>query len=495
MTSLLSAQASIALQGLVLAGGQSLRFKTGTPKLLEQLCGQAIVTYPVKALADLGVDTIVVSSPDLTPLKATIIREIAPLLEPTFVIQHTPQGTADAVACTQSLWHKEHILIINGDMPLVTPALIARLYEQHLLKNADASFVIAHNPDPSLDTYYFTGSHAEEVEFVHKTGDHGHADKNLCCIDAGIYIFKTTLLHSWITSVQDTADHYCTDIVHYAQQAGCVLNSITAPYDDIREVNTPQDFWVAQQIKRAEIIRHWMHQGVVFTMPQTVHIDINVTIKPGTRIGGGVHLFGKTSIGAECSIGEFSIIEDSVMHDRATILPHSVITESTIGMHAAVGPFAHLRPGTRIDDHVTIGNFVEITRSKVGIGSKIKHLSYVGDATIHKEVNIGAGTIICNYDGFKKHPTTIGEQAFIGSNSTIIAPASIGEKAFTAAGSVITDPVPANALAIARSRQVNKDGYAEKIREHAQNPQKKEASDNQLSMSIIPTPESMIETR
>ena len=203
-----------------------------------------------------------------------------------------------------------------------------------------------------------------------------------------------------------------------------------------------------------------MEHGVRFSVAHNVHIDLDVVIGPGTYIGCGVHLLLGTKIGSHCRVHEYAALENVTVGDNTHIYPFSIIKDSTVGKHAHVGPFAHIRDHSVIADNATIGNFVEIKNSTIDNGSKAKHLAYIGDAEVGKQVNIGAGTITCNYDGQKKHKTIIKDNAFIGSNNTLIAPVTIEEGAYTAGGSTITHDVPAQALAIARVKQINKPGYA-----------------------------------
>ncbi len=238
---------------------------------------------------------------------------------------------------------------------------------------------------------------------------------------------------------------------------------ILAPFDHVRSVDTYQDIWAVEQIKRAELIRFWMDHGVRFSAAQNVHVDIDVNIGAGTFIGSGVHLFKGSRIGTNNKIDAFSIIDHAILGNKVTVHPHSIIKNSSIGDHAQIGPFAHIQADTIIGEHCALGNFVEIKRTTIGNHSKAKHLTYLGNAHIGAHVNIGAGTITCNYNGKTKEKTYIKDNVFIGSNNSLVAPITIAEDAFTAAGSVITEDVPAQALAIARARQVNKEGYAQRF--------------------------------
>jgi bifunctional UDP-N-acetylglucosamine pyrophosphorylase/glucosamine-1-phosphate N-acetyltransferase len=241
------------------------------------------------------------------------------------------------------------------------------------------------------------------------------------------------------------------------------VHAIPVAYDDVRGVNTLQELWEVEQIKRSEFIRHWMANGVRFELAQSIHIDINVKIGAGSFIGTGVHLLGNTTVGEESWIGAFTIVEDSTIGSNTMIHSHTVVQDSVIGDNVHVGPFARLRSNVHVGNSVDIGNFVELKRTTVEDGARAKHLAYLGDATVGKAVNIGAGTVTCNYDGVQKHKTVIEEGVFVGSNNTLIAPIKVGKGAYTAGGSTITSDVPAGSLAIGRARQETKDGYAHKL--------------------------------
>jgi bifunctional UDP-N-acetylglucosamine pyrophosphorylase/glucosamine-1-phosphate N-acetyltransferase len=233
----------------------------------------------------------------------------------------------------------------------------------------------------------------------------------------------------------------------------------------VRGINTLEELWAAEQIKRSELIKYHMSNGVRFLVPQNTHVDTTVSIEPGCVIGSGVQLTGHTTIGKKSVVNHFSVLHNTIIHDRVTIKSHSVIENSVIQTEAQVGPFAYLRDHTIIENNVVIGSFVECKKTTFGSYSKAKHLTYLGDATIGNEVNIGGGTITANHDGMHKHKTVIKDRAYIGANNTLVAPVSINESAYTAAGSTITESVPSNALAIARSRQLNKINYVPLLKE------------------------------
>jgi bifunctional UDP-N-acetylglucosamine pyrophosphorylase/glucosamine-1-phosphate N-acetyltransferase len=453
---------AITLQAIVLAAGKSSRFKTGISKLQYTVCGQPLLLYPLKVLQRLSIPTILV----LGYQKDTIHNLLTnySLSNLTWVEQPEPKGTGDAVQCALPNLTAEHILILNGDVPLLTTELVEELIHQHLETNAALSFITAHNADPALQGY---GRVTQEegklriVEARNLKNDIPTSD----CVNAGIYLVKRVLLQEALSQVKPnviTQEIYLTDIIEILSNQEHKITTITALFDTIRGVNTFKELWAVEQIKRSELIGHWMDQGVHFTSPHNVHIDCDVSLGSGTQVGAGVILLKGTTVGAHCSIGPYSVIGNSVFEDGVTILSHCVINDSKIKSQAQIGPFAHLRRNVLVGKKSVIGNFVEATSSTIGDYAKAKHLSYIGNAHIGSHANIGAGTITCNYDGSQKHVTHIGEHAHIGSNNSLVAPVHIGSHAVTGAGSVITEDVPAQSLALARSRQINKLNYAKK---------------------------------
>ncbi|HSW74185.1 MAG TPA: bifunctional UDP-N-acetylglucosamine diphosphorylase/glucosamine-1-phosphate N-acetyltransferase GlmU, partial [Candidatus Limnocylindria bacterium] len=456
------------IQAIVLAAGSSSRFKTGKTKLVEKICGQEMILYPTKLLHELNIPTTMVVGFQKEYVQTAVSQQLE---NTTFVVQESQQGTGHAIACSRSTWQEDTLLIMNGDMPLVTRDIIEQLYTHHHASNAAVSFVIAHNADPSLQGYgrviQEDNRVLEIIEAKEFRGDpHQH-----CCINAGIYLVKRSFLETIIDEFKQSnisKEFYFTDIVKLANERNLPVTTTVAPFDRIRGINTFQELWIAEQIKRAELIRYWMECGVHFSAAQNVHIDVGVTIGVGTRIGCGVHLLGRTTIGSHTNIHEFSSLENSTIGDHVKVYAHCIIKDTTIDAHAQVGPFAHLHHEVHIGSETIIGNFVEMKKTTIGTQSKAKHLAYLGDATIGSHVNIGAGTITCNHNGSKKNPTTIADHAYIGTNNSLVAPVTIGNNAYTAAGSVITDDVPAYALAIGRARQVTKEGYVHTMKEAQQ---------------------------
>jgi bifunctional UDP-N-acetylglucosamine pyrophosphorylase/glucosamine-1-phosphate N-acetyltransferase len=452
------------LQAIILAAGKSTRFNTEKTKLAEPICGQAMILFPTKLLQSLHISTTIVVGYQQEIVKNLVTTAHGETIE--FVVQEKQNGTGHALACTAASWNKDHILVLNGDVPLITAETITSLWQEHIRNNAAISFVTACNPNDTAQSYgrvVKTGNNIAIVEAKDFTGDvHEH-----CCINAGIYLINKDFLQNYIATLNDNnanKEFYITDLVKIASENNLTVATTKASFDTIRGINTFQELWAVEQIKRSELITYWMDHGVRFSLPHHVHLEPNVTIGQGSFINGSVHLLGNTAVGKNCVIKEFSSLENVIIEDNVTVHSHCVIKNTYIQSGAEVGPFAHLRSNVTIGTNSTIGNFVEVKNSTIGVNTKAKHLTYIGDATIGSKVNIGAGTIICNYDGINKHKTVIQDHAFIGSNNTLVAPITIGHNAFTAAGSTLTTDVPDNALAIARSQQINKYDYVKKVK-------------------------------
>lgn len=278
-------------------------------------------------------------------------------------------------------------------------------------------------------------------------------------------------------------EFYITDLIKIASDNNNIITTVSAPFDMVRGINTLHELWAAEQIKRSEIIKDWMEKGVRFSVAQNVHIDLDVVIGAGSYIGCGVHLLAGTKIGKNCKIHEFSSLSNVEVGDNTDIYPFCMLNDSTVGSNASIGPFAHIKNSAQIGNGAVIGNFVEIKESIIGDHSKAKHLAYIGNAHLGSRVNVGAGTIFCNHNGVSKNRTIVEDNAFIGSNNTLVAPLTIGRQSFTAAGSVITQDVPAGSLAIGRSRQINKEGYVEKLTPAQVNEGLPEQADEQILFS------------
>lgn len=452
------------LQAIVLAAGKSTPFNTEKTKLVEKICGQEMILYPTKLLQELGIATTVVIGYQKELVSAVIIKQHQDRIH--FVTQEDPQGTAHAILSARDSFKDEHILIMHGDMPLVTPEIIEKLYAKHLETKSTVSFIVAHNDDPSGMNYGRIVKDNNKIKIVEAKEFKGDVNDH-CCVNAGIYIVTKKFLINNIDEIEKneaSKQFYFTDIIKIASDQDEPIATIQTSFDRIRGINNFQELWAAEHIKRSELIKHWMDRGVRFSVAQNVHIDLDVTIGSGSYIGCGVHILRGSKLGKNCFVHEFSSIEDSQLGDNVVIYSHCIVKETQTGNNVQIGPFAHVSSNTTIHDNAVIGNFVEVKRSVVGSNTKAKHLTYLGDADIGTNVNIGAGTITCNHDGITKHKTIIQDGAYIGSNNTLVAPVTIEKNAYTAAGSTITQTVPEDALGIGRARQVNKEGYAKKLR-------------------------------
>lgn len=462
------------MQAVLLAGGRAKRFNSGKSKFIETVCGKELIHYPVSLLQSLQIP--------ITMVVGSTGNHIKNCLEQyqniQYVKQAIPQGTANAVRQSKVAWSCKYLLIMKADIPLLTAATIEKMYKKHIETQAAITFLYAHNSDTSgtqydkvikNDTCYTIKPYAELVNDT--TEDH-------CCINTEVYLITRSFIEQYLDQIKRkeiTGEYHISDLIDIAYQTKHRVNALSVPFDQIRGVSTLQEIWAVEQIKRAELIKQWMEKGVRFCTAQTVHLDADIHIGTGSSIGGGVHITRGTTIGNNCMIGPFALINNTKIGDNVRIESHSVLHHASVGNNCVIGPFAHVQEKSILEEGCHIGNFVEIKRSTMGKHTKAKHLAYIGDALIGSHVNIGAGAITCNYDGKTKHTTTIHNYAFIGTNNSLVAPVTIGERAFTAAGSVITDHVPAEALAIARAKQVNKEGYTTQThKEPADNKQEPE---------------------
>lgn len=454
-------------QAIIFAAGRSTRFNTEKTKVSFSLCGKEIILWVLDAFTQCIIKPAVIVGHQKEMVIDVLQKKSRDAV--TIIEQQEQRGTGHAFLCSQPAWLAEHLIVTNGDMPLITSDLMNELYKYHTDTAADLTFVKTHYDLPGHT--YGRIVHANNMIRIVEAKHFDHTMQHEGFINAGVYIIKKRVAEHLIKFLQphpQTNQIYITDLVELAQKFNYRVEMFTVNYDSVRGVNTLQELWEAEHIKRSALIKYWMHRGVRFTFPHTVHIDHDVTIGSDTVIEAGVSLKNGTKIGTHCTIHAFAQMANSSLADNVTVFSHSVITDATIHKHAKIGPFAHIRNSTVIHENAVIGNFVETTKSTVGPHSKAKHLSYLGNATLGSHVNVGAGTITGNYNGFIKQETVIGDRVQIGCNNSLIAPLIIEKGAITAAGSCITEKVPENALALARARQVTKEGYAEVLREKCQ---------------------------
>jgi len=454
------------LAALVLAAGQGKRMKTQLPKVLHRCGGIPLVAHVVRlALARKCSPVVVVVSPaTLAP-----VREVMTALFPDaplrFAVQTTPRGTGDAARVgLEALGRFDgRVLILYGDVPLLRPATIARL--EKAARKAPLALLTA-----ELDDATGYGRVVRASATVARIVEHKDATADELAIreiNAGVYVTRASLLRRAVKSLSAQnaqGELYLTDIVPLAARAGGAVPVQVDDFAEVRGVNTRAELAQAELTLRARLVAEHQAAGVTFRDPASVVIGVDVKLEPDVEIGAGVQLHGKVKIGRGTRVEGPTLIRDSVIAGGAEINAFCHIDGAEVSRGAKVGPFARLRPGAQLDDEAHVGNFVEVKKARVGKGAKANHLAYIGDATVGAGANIGAGTITCNYDGVNKNPTTIGKGAFIGSNSTLVAPIVIGDGAYVAAGSTLTHEVPKDALAFGRARQSNREGYAAELR-------------------------------
>lgn len=353
--------ASAGVQAIVLAAGRAKRFNTQTSKLLATICGQEMVLYVTKALAELTIETTVVVGYQAESVKKVIETVHGPLIK--FVLQEKQGGTGHAVLCTEDYWHADNILVMNGDMPLVTPDIIGALCEAHQKTNAVASIVVAHDLDPSgaYGRIVKSGNSLKIVEAKEFTADiteHPY-------INAGIYIFKRSFIEQYLPNLETNKtsnELHITDLIAIASNNKDVIATITVPFDRVRGINTLKELWQAEQIKRADIMSFWMLQGVRFAMPHTCHIDLNVRIGAGSCIEGNVMLRGQTIIGADCYISNGCNLCDAILADHVVIRPYTILENVQVKTGTVIGPFIYLRDQSVNNDfHIPGGKSHEST--------------------------------------------------------------------------------------------------------------------------------------
>jgi bifunctional UDP-N-acetylglucosamine pyrophosphorylase/glucosamine-1-phosphate N-acetyltransferase len=449
---------------VILAAGKGTRLKSSLAKVLHRAGGRALVEQVLRACAPLGAKKTVV-------VVGHQAEQVAAVVEPTgatTVLQQPQHGTGHAMqVARRALGSAKLVVVLPGDAPLVRNETLRALVAAHRAGNAAATILSAVVSDPSGYGRIVRKSETQVGAIVEES-QLSDEQREINEINSSIYCFTLEKLWPALAQVKPNNKHhelYLTDAIAVLASKGETVLAQIAP--DPREVlgcNTRADLAEVDRILREWKRNALMNAGVTIQLPDTVLVDPEVIAGEDTVIEPAVHLLGKTKIGARCTIRTGSVLTDATLGDDVIVEPHCVIANSRLDERVTVGPFARLRADTHLKAGVHIGNFVELKKSTLGEGTKAGHLTYLGDAKIGSKTNIGAGTITCNYDGFHKYPTTIGNHVFIGSDAALVAPVRIGDRAYVAAGSTITDNVPAEALGIARGRQANKPGWAAKKR-------------------------------
>ena len=453
-----------ALTAVILAAGQGTRMRSQLPKMLHPLCGRPLVGWPIAAARAAGADRIVVVDSPVNALRDHLPEGVST------VVQHEPNGTGGAVqAAAEQIDAQATVLVMPGDAPLVTVEAIAGLVAAHEAAGAAATMATMILADPSgYGRVARDASGAVERVVETKTaGDATAEELQIDEVNSSIFAFEGGALLQALAALRpDNAQRelYLPDVLPALRAAGRTVGAhVLADAADALGVNDRVQLAQARAIAQQRIHDAHGRAGVTIVDPASTLIDVGVTIGEDTVVEPSSFLRGATRIGRCCTVGPLTTLIDATLHDEVAV-PHSYVVQAEIESRATVGPFAYLRPGTVLRERAKAGTFVEIKNSDVGRGSKVPHLSYIGDAQIGVDTNLGAATITANYDGVHKHRTTIGDRVHTSVDTTLIAPVTIGDDAYTAANSAITKDVPPGALGVARERQTNIEGYADRKR-------------------------------
>jgi bifunctional UDP-N-acetylglucosamine pyrophosphorylase/glucosamine-1-phosphate N-acetyltransferase len=434
-----------SLSILVLAAGAGTRMKSALPKVLHPILGKPLLEYVLSAASALRPKAMgVILGVGRHQVQAALEKSGHKNL--TYIVQRQPKGSGHAVIQALPWLRKQKgaLLVVYGDTPLLTSETLKQLAGAHATSKNAATFLAMDVADPT--GYGRMVMHGNNLDRIVEHKDASEAEKRITRVNSGVACWDIQKLVSVLPKLKPNnakREYYLTDCVELLRAQGYPVGVITASdAGETQGINNRAELAQAAAVSRKRILDHWMREGVTVIDPATTYIDADVTIGPDTRIGPGTVITGPTTIGSNCEILPYCVIEKSVVKDGVKI-----------------GPFAHLRPASVVDPGVHIGNFVEIKKARLKTGSKINHLTYIGDAEIGERTNVGAGTITCNYDGVAKNFTRVEADVFIGSNANLVAPVRIGRGAMIAAGSTITENVPPNALAVARSRQMMKAHY------------------------------------
>jgi bifunctional UDP-N-acetylglucosamine pyrophosphorylase/glucosamine-1-phosphate N-acetyltransferase len=455
------------LAAVVLCAGKGTRMKSERAKVLHPLLGRPLAYYPIACALEAGATQIVVVVGHQSETVRRELEQQFPGQPLAFALQEAPKGTGDAVAAARStlVAATGPVLVLYGDVPLLTPGTLGRLLAAFRAGGAPLAMVSCRPPDPAGYGRLVRGADGHVTHVVEER-DASDAQRSLSEVNAGIYVADARFLWGAVETLTPhnaQGELYLTDLVAKAAKLGPVA-VVEAPAEETAGVNDRAELADRAAVLRARINRRHLIAGVTLVQPETVSIDDGVEIGPETIIGPQVSISGACEIGSGVTIGQGSVLLHSTVGDGTEIKPYSMLEEAVVGPRCHVGPFARLRPGSVLDEGAHVGNFVETKKTHLKRGAKANHLSYLGDAEIGAGSNIGAGTITCNYDGVVKHQTVLGEGVFIGSDTQLVAPVRIGDGAFIGAGSTITEDVPANALALSRTPQSVKENWAERRR-------------------------------
>ncbi|MFZ0089652.1 MAG: bifunctional UDP-N-acetylglucosamine diphosphorylase/glucosamine-1-phosphate N-acetyltransferase GlmU [Solirubrobacteraceae bacterium] len=456
---------------VILAAGQGTRMRSSMPKLLHPLCGRPLVHWPIAAARAAGAGKVVVVDSPARPLEAALLDGVA------LAVQERPLGTADAVrAAAGEINGEDTVVVVNGDAPLITAESLRALVASHERSGAAATIATMVLDDPAGYGRVVRAADGtvQRVVETKAAGDASEAELRIREVNTGMFAFDAAALTSALAQVRaDNAqgEHYLPDVlpILHAAQRPVHAFELDDP-DELLGINDRRQLARVTAVAQRQISERHMLAGVTIVNPEATVIDVDVTIGEDVVVAPFTSLHGSTCVGRRSTVGPHSTVIDAQVGEEARIV-HAYITGAVVGDRVSVGPFAYLRPGTILREGSKAGSFVEIKNSDVGRDTKVPHLSYIGDADIGEQTNLGASTITANYDGYRKNRTTIGHRVKTAVDTTFVAPVAIGDDAFTAAGSVIGEDVPPGALGgspgVAKTQQRNVAGYAERRRERA----------------------------
>ena len=446
---------------VILAAGMGTRMKSKMPKVLHTVCGKPLSKWVIDASKAAGADKVCA----VVGHKAETVKEVlGDVCE--FALQAEQKGTGHAVmqAIDVIKNSKGEVVILNGDTPLITAETINKAIEYHKNNDNQATVITAILDDTTGYGRIVRDNDGSVLKIVEQK-DASEEEKKINEVNSGMYVFDAqSLVYALdkITPNNAQGEYYLTDTLEILLSAGKKIGGYAiSDNDEIRGINDRVQLNEAEKIMQKRINEYHMRNGVTMRNPESVYIEDGVEIGNDTEICQNVTIKSGTKIGSDCVIGSGSMLDRAVIHDGVDVLS-SVILESEVDEGTHVGPFAYIRPNCHVGKEVKVGDFVELKNSNIDDGTKISHLTYIGDSDVGKRVNFGCGTVTCNYDGKKKYRTTIGDDCFVGCNTNFVSPINVGDGVYIAAGSTITEDIPENSLSIARARQVNKEGWKDK---------------------------------
>ena len=453
---------------IILAAGKGTRMKSDLPKVLHKVAGISMLEHVFRSVNAINPEKTVT----VIGHKAELVEQV--LAGQTEFVRQTEQlGTGHAVMMAEPVLENLNgqTLVIAGDTPLITGESLKNLIDFHINHKNVATILTAEADNPFGYGRIVRNQHGEVLKIVEQK-DASDFEQQIKEINTGTYVFDNARLFEALKNINTNnaqGEYYITDVIGIFRENGEKVSAYTLKdFDESLGVNDRVALATAESVMRRRINQQHMVNGVSFVNPHATYIDVDVEIAPEVQVEANVTLKGQTKIGAETILTNGTYIVDSIIGER-TVITNSMIEESSVADGVTVGPYAHIRPGSSLAKDVHVGNFVEVKGSSIGENTKAGHLTYIGNSEVGANVNFGAGTITVNYDGQKKYKTIIGDNVFVGSNSTIIAPVELGDNSLVGAGSTITKDVPADAIALGRGRQINKEDYAKRLPHHPQN--------------------------